>query len=72
MSSGLHHGRTTESCFATISSTFNPYLELVSFTWFIAKRIIGNRKHKRSVSGPIISIGIIAIALGVILSLIHI
>jgi lipoprotein-releasing system permease protein len=38
----------------------------VGFIWFIAKRIIGNRKHKRSVSGPIISIGIIAIALGVI------
>ena len=70
MSSGLHHGRTTESCFATISSTFNPYLELVSFTWFIAKRIIGNRKHKRSVSGPIISIVIIAIALSVITMLI--
>jgi len=42
----------------------------VSFTWFIAKRIIGNRKHNRSVSGPIISIGIIAIALGVITMLI--
>tara|TARA_Y200000002_G_scaffold197872_1_gene163391 strand:- start:5056 stop:6282 length:1227 start_codon:yes stop_codon:yes gene_type:complete len=42
----------------------------VSFTWFIAKRIIGNRKHNRSVSGPIITIGIIAIALGVITMLI--
>jgi len=42
----------------------------VGFIWFIAKRIIGNRKHKRSVSGPIISIGIIAIALGVITMLI--
>jgi lipoprotein-releasing system permease protein len=42
----------------------------VSFTWFIAKRIIGNRKHNSSVSGPIISIGIIAIALGVITMLI--
>jgi lipoprotein-releasing system permease protein len=42
----------------------------VGFTWFIAKRIIGNRKHKNSVSGPIISIGIIAIALGVITMLI--
>ena len=42
----------------------------MSFTWFIAKRIIGNRKHNRSVSGPIISIGIIAIALGVITMLI--
>ena len=42
----------------------------MGFIWFIAKRIIGNRKHKRSVSGPIISIGIIAIALGVITMLI--
>ena len=42
----------------------------MSFTWFIAKRIIGNRKHNRSVSGPIITIGIIAIALGVITMLI--
>ena len=42
----------------------------MSFTWFIAKRIIGNRKHNSSVSGPIISIGIIAIALGVITMLI--
>lgn len=42
----------------------------MGFTWFIAKRIIGNRKHKNSVSGPIISIGIIAIALGVITMLI--
>ena len=42
----------------------------MGFIWFIAKRIIGNRKHKRSVSGPTISIGIIAIALGVITMLI--
>ena len=42
----------------------------MSFTWFIAKRTIGNRKHNRSVSGPIISIGVIAIALGVITMLI--
>ena len=42
----------------------------LGFTWFVAKRIIGIRKHKRSVSGPIISIGIIAIALGVITMLI--
>jgi len=42
----------------------------VGFIWFIAKRIIGNRKHNRSVSGSIISIGIIAIALGVITMLI--
>lgn len=42
----------------------------LGFTWFIAKRIIKNRKHKQSASGPIISIGIIAIALGVITMLI--
>jgi lipoprotein-releasing system permease protein len=42
----------------------------VGFTWFIAKRIIRNRKHKRSVSGPIISIGIIAVSLGIITMLI--
>ena len=42
----------------------------MGFTWFIAKRIIKHRKHKRSASGPIISIGIIAIALGVITMLI--
>lgn len=42
----------------------------LGFTWFIAKRIIKNRKHKRSASGPIIFIGIIAIALGVITMLI--
>lgn len=42
----------------------------LGFTWFIAKRIIKNRKHKRSASGPIISIGIIAIAMGVITMLI--
>ena len=42
----------------------------MGFIWFIAKRIIGNRKHNRSVSGSIISIGIIAIALGVITMLI--
>ena len=40
------------------------------FTWFIARRIIGQRSHRSSVSGPIISIGIIAIALGVITMLI--
>jgi lipoprotein-releasing system permease protein len=42
----------------------------LGFTWFIAKRIIKNRNHKRSASGPIISIGIIAIAMGVITMLI--
>ena len=42
----------------------------MGFTWFIAKRIIRNRKHKRSVSGPIISIGIIAVSLGIITMLI--
>ena len=40
------------------------------FTWFIARRIIGQRSHRSNVSGPIITIGIIAIALGVITMLI--
>lgn len=40
------------------------------FTWFIAQRIIGQRSYRSSVSGPIITIGIIAIALGVITMLI--
>ncbi len=40
------------------------------FSWFIARRIIGQRAYKSSVSGPIIRIGIIAIALGVITMLI--
>ena len=40
------------------------------FSWFIARRIIGQRAHRSSVSGPIITIGIIAIALGVITMLI--
>ena len=42
----------------------------MDFTWFIAKRIIGNRSHRSSVSSPIITIGIIAIALGVVTMLI--
>ncbi len=42
------------------------------FTWFIARRIIGQRSHLSNVSGPIITIGIIAIALGVITMLIAI
>jgi lipoprotein-releasing system permease protein len=42
----------------------------VRFSWFIARRIIGQRAYKSSVSGPIITIGIIAIALGVITMLI--
>lgn len=40
------------------------------FTWFIARRIIGQRSHRSSVSGPVITIGIIAIALGIIAMLI--
>ena len=42
------------------------------FTWFIARRIIGQRSHSSRVSGPIITIGIIAIALGLITMLIAI
>jgi len=44
----------------------------VRFTWFIARRIIGQRSQRSSVSGPIITIGIVAIALGVITMLIAI
>ncbi len=39
---------------------------------FIAKRIIGNKAYKSSVSAPIIKIGIAAIAIGIIVMLIAI
>lgn len=39
---------------------------------FIAKRIIGNKAYKSSVSGPIIKIGIAAIAIGIVVMLIAI
>jgi lipoprotein-releasing system permease protein len=44
----------------------------LNFELFIAKRIIGNKAYKNSVSAPIIKIGIAAIAIGVIVMLIAI
>lgn len=44
----------------------------MNFERFIAKRIIGSKTYKNSVSGPIIKIGIVAIALGMIVMLIAI
>ncbi|WP_340203096.1 ABC transporter permease [Ascidiimonas sp. W6] len=44
----------------------------MNFELFIAKRIIGNKQYKSSVSGPIIKIAIAAIALGMIMMLIAI
>lgn len=42
----------------------------MNFEYFIAKRIIGSKSYKSSVSAPIIKIGITAIALGIIVMLI--
>lgn len=44
----------------------------MNFELFIAKRIIGNKAYKNSVSAPIIKIGIAAIAIGVVVMLIAI
>ena len=44
----------------------------MNFEFFIAKRIIGNKAYKSSVSAPIIKIGIAAIAIGMIVMLIAI
>ena len=44
----------------------------MNFELFIAKRIIGNKAYKNSVSAPIIKIGIAAIAIGIIVMLIAI
>jgi len=44
----------------------------LNFELFIAKRIIGNKTYKSSVSAPIIKIGIAAIAIGIIVMLIAI
>ncbi len=44
----------------------------MNFELFIAKRIIGNKAYKSSVSAPIIKIGIAAIAIGIIVMLIAI
>ena len=44
----------------------------MNFEYFLAKRIISTRSYKNSISGPIIKIGIFAIALGIIVMLISI
>jgi lipoprotein-releasing system permease protein len=44
----------------------------LNYEFFIAKRIIGNKAYKSSVSAPIIKIGIAAIAIGIIVMLIAI
>lgn len=44
----------------------------MDFEYFLAKRIIGSRSYKSSISAPIIKIGIVAIALGIIVMLIAI
>ncbi|MCC1484111.1 ABC transporter permease [Winogradskyella immobilis] len=44
----------------------------MNFELFIAKRIIGNKAYKNSVSAPIIKIGIAAIAIGIVVMLIAI
>ncbi|WP_115461645.1 ABC transporter permease [Winogradskyella aurantiaca] len=42
----------------------------MNFERFIAQRIIGSKTYKNSVSGPIIKIGIVAIAIGIIVMLV--
>lgn len=44
----------------------------MNFEYFIAKRIIGSKTYKSSVSAPIIKIGIVAIAIGMIVMMIAI
>ena len=44
----------------------------MKFEYFIAKRIIGSKSYKSSISAPIIKIGIAAIAIGVIVMMIAI
>ena len=44
----------------------------MNFEYFIAKRIIGSKSYKSSVSAPIIKIGIAAIAIGIIVMMIAI
>jgi len=45
---------------------------LLNFEYFIAKRIIDSKAYKSSISAPIIKIGIVAIALGIIVMMIAI
>ena len=44
----------------------------MNYEYFLAKRIIGNKSYKSSVSAPIIKIGIAAIAISIIVMLIAI
>ena len=44
----------------------------MNFEYFIAKRIIDSKAYKSSISAPIIKIGIVAIALGIIVMMIAI
>ena len=44
----------------------------MKFEYFIAKRIIGSKSYKSSVSAPIIKIGITAIAIGIVVMMIAI
>jgi lipoprotein-releasing system permease protein len=44
----------------------------LNFEFFIAKRIIDSKAYKSSISAPIIKIGIVAIALGIIVMMIAI
>ena len=44
----------------------------MKYEYFLAKRIIGNKSYKSSVSAPIIKIGIVAIAISIIVMLIAI
>ena len=44
----------------------------MNYEYFIAKRIIGSKSYKSSVSSPIIKIGIVAIAIGMVVMMIAI
>ncbi len=42
----------------------------MNYEYFIAKRLIGSKSYKSNISGPIIKIGIVAIAIGIIVVLV--
>jgi lipoprotein-releasing system permease protein len=44
----------------------------LNYEFFIAKRIIGSKAYKSSISAPIIKIGIAAIAIGIVVMMIAI
>ena len=44
----------------------------MNYEYFIAKRIIGSKSYKSSISAPIIKIGIAAIAIGIVVMMIAI